>query len=92
MSPAKTAELAPPELKNFIEEAYMAEGEDETVENDVLGLAVLLIRETIRESRKGLIEEMKKAKGVGDELKEEALSGELSSLDREENKIMVLLG
>jgi len=39
-----------------------------------------------------LIEEMKKAKGVGDELKEEALSGELSSLDREENKIMVLLG
>ena len=51
-----------------------------------------LIRETIRESRKRLIVEMKKAKEAGDEQTEEALSGELSTLDREENKIMVLLG
>ena len=92
VGPAKIAELAPSELKSFIEDAYMAEGEGETEEKDVLELAVQLIRETIRESRKRLIVEMKKAKEAGDEQTEEALSGELSTLDREENKIMVLLG
>ncbi|MEK7066143.1 MAG: DNA primase, partial [Patescibacteria group bacterium] len=90
--PAKLAEMAPAELRSLIEDAYMAEGEDETEEKDVLGLAVQLIRESIREKRKAMIEDLKKAKDEGNEIQEEVLSRDLSSLDREENKIMVLLG
>ncbi|KKT65436.1 MAG: primase protein [Candidatus Woesebacteria bacterium GW2011_GWA2_44_33] len=92
VSPAKQAELAPSELKGLINDAFMAEGEDETTEGDVWGLAVQLIRESIREKRKLLIGDLKKAREEKDELKEESLSRELSSLDREENKIMLLLG
>ncbi|HCQ31719.1 TPA: DNA primase [Candidatus Collierbacteria bacterium] len=91
-NPAKISEQAPAELRDLIEDAYMAEGEGETEEKDVLSLATQLLREIIRERRKGLIEEMKKARDVGNESKEEEFSRELSLLDREENKIMMLLG
>ncbi len=89
--PTKLVETAPAELRGLIEDAYMAEGEGETEEKDVLGLAVQLLREIIREKRKTLIEELKEGKNGGEEGKEEELSKELNDLDREENKIMMLL-
>jgi DNA primase len=92
ISPAKISELAPAELKNIIDDAYMSEEEGETEVKDVLSLAAQLLREIVREKRKGLIEEMKKARDAGEEAKEEDFSKELSLLDREENKIMALLG
>ncbi len=88
----RLVEKAPAELKGLIEDAYMAEGEGETEEKDVLSLAVQLLREVIREKRKILIDELKTVKTGGSDSKEEELSQELNDLDREENKIMVLLG
>ncbi len=89
--PTKIAEIAPAELRGLIEDAFMAEGEGEVEEKDILGLAVQLLREIIRDRRKKLIEELKDLKSDDADPKEDELSKELSNLDREENKIMVLL-
>lgn len=89
--PIKVVEMVPAELRGLVQDAYMAEGEGETEERDVLGLTVQLLREVIRERRKTLIEELKGVKTEDFDAKEEELSKELSELDREENKIMVLL-
>ncbi len=88
--PSVVAEKAPAELKSLIEEAYMAEGDGETDEKTVMSLMVQLFREVIREKRKILTEGLKKDKV--DEQEEERLLKELNELDREESKILVLLG
>ncbi len=91
--PAKIIENAQAELKGVLQEAYMAEGNNETTtDRDVLEIAVQLKREVIREEKKGLMEEMEVARKGGLESEEDRLFAMLNELNREESRIVSFLG
>lgn len=92
-SPASLIESAPAELKEVLQEAFMAEGDSgNTTDKDILELAVQLMREVIREQKKALMEEMEMARKEGREEEEDRLFAKLNELNREESKIVAFLG
>lgn len=91
--PAKLIEMAQAELKEVLQEAYMAEGDSETrTDRDVLELAIQLLREVIRDEKKKLMEEMETARRGGLESEEDRLFARVNELNREESRIVSFLG
>lgn len=91
--PAKMIALVQAELKEVLQEAYMAEENgDATTDRDVLELAIQLLREVIRDDKKKLMEEMEKARKEGLESEEDRLFARVNELNREESRIVSFLG
>ena len=55
-------------------------------------MAVQLLREQIRKEKKRIMEEMETARKEGRENEEEQLFAKLNELNREESRVVVLLG
>lgn len=92
-SPVNLIEAAPSELKEVLQEAYMAEGGSEnTTDKDIQELAIQLVREVIREEKKVLMEEMEAARKEGREEDEDRLFAKVNELNREESRIVTFLG
>lgn len=91
--PVALIEGVSPELKEVMQDAYMADGgQEDTTEKDVLEVAVQLMREVIREEKKRLMEEMRLAKSNELESEEERLFTRINELNREESRIVSFLG
>jgi len=92
-SPLEILKGAQAELVEVIQEAYMAEGENEnSTDKEVVEMAVQLLREQIRKEKKRIMEEMETARKEGRENEEEQLFAKLNELNREESRVVVLLG
>ena len=78
----------PKELKIVAEECYLMEIERGVEDRGMIGVAVELAREKLREERGVLIKKLKEAEGVGDEKGVDDLSGRIALLDQKERLIL----
>ena len=78
----------PKELKEVAEECYLIEIERGVEEKGMVGIAVELAREKLREERKGLIEKLRKAEREKKTREVKNLSERLMWLDQKESSVL----
>jgi len=84
----KWIDKLPEELKKVAEECYLMEIERGVEDKGMIGVAVELGREKLREERSELVEELRKAEEKGREKKVDELSERLMWLDQKERSIL----
>jgi len=78
----------PKELREVAEECYLIEIERGVEEKGMVGIAVELAREKLREERVGLVEKLRKAEEKNEEKEIKKLSERLALLDQKESSIL----
>lgn len=78
----------PKELREVAEECYLIETERGVEEKGMIGIAVELAREKLREERRDLVEKLRKAEEKGKKGEIESLSERLMWLDQKERSVL----
>lgn len=78
----------PKELRGVAEECYLIEIERGVEEKGMIGIAVELAREKLREERRDLVEKLRKAEEKGKKGEIESLSERLMWLDQKERSVL----